>query len=129
MTEQAEYRCGYCQTPQSFTAMPLHVEHIIPLAAGGSSSESNLWLACPLCNGHKGVQTVARDPVTGMQVPLFDPRRQLWSDHFRWSEDGIHIVGSTPCGRATVIALKLNHAHLTGARQRWVAVGWHPPRT
>lgn len=67
VTEQAEYRCGYCQTPQSFTAMPLHVEHIIPLAAGGSSSESNLWLACPLCNGHKGVQTVARDPVTGLK--------------------------------------------------------------
>lgn len=59
---QAGYRCGYCQTAQSFTAMPLHLEHIVPLAKDGSSTEDNLWLACPLCNGHKGTQTNVTDP-------------------------------------------------------------------
>ena len=31
----------------------LEIEHIIPLAKGGTDDESNLWLACPICNGHK----------------------------------------------------------------------------
>ena len=38
--------------------MPLH---IVPVAAGGDSAEENLWLACPLCNGYKSVQTHATD--------------------------------------------------------------------
>lgn len=28
----AGHRCGYCLTPQAYTAMPMHVEHIIPQA-------------------------------------------------------------------------------------------------
>lgn len=26
----ARHRCGYCLTPQSFTAIPMHLDHIIP---------------------------------------------------------------------------------------------------
>lgn len=124
---EARYRCGYCLTPRLFTAMPMHVEHIIPLAAGGSSDEDNLWLACALCNGYKREQTHRIDPLTGERVPLFNPRRQIWNEHFRWSEDGINIVGQTACGRATVIALKLNNPYFRQARSRWFAAGWHPP--
>lgn len=123
----ARYRCGYCLTPQLFTAMPMHIEHIIPLAAGGSSDRENLWLACPLCNGHKGAQTHSVDPITGDLTPLFNPRKQEWHTHFRWSEDGVTIVGLTAIGRVTVIALRLNNEHLVRARRRWVAAGWHPP--
>lgn len=124
---QAGDRCGYCLTPQSFTAMPMHIEHILPLAAGGSSAEDNLWLACPLCNGFKGARTHAIDPDSGLQVALFDPRRQTWGEHFLWSDDGLRIVGRTSCGRATVLALQLNNDFLLQARLRWVMVGWHPP--
>jgi hypothetical protein len=124
---EARHRCGYCLTPQSFTAMPMHVEHIIPIASGGASTRDNLWLACPLCNGYKGVQQQASDPTTGEQVSLFNPRQQNWRDHFLWSDDGVEIVGLTAIGRATIAALKLNNEHLRRARRRWVAVGWHPP--
>ena len=34
---------------------------------------------------------------------LFDPRRQRWSEHFAWSDDGTRVIGRTPCGRATVL--------------------------
>lgn len=105
----------------------MHVEHIIPLAAGGTSEEENLWLACPLCNGSKGVRTRATDPETEEEVSLFNPRQQVWSTHFQWREGGIEIGGLTPCGRATVVALKLNNENLTRARRRWVLAGWHPP--
>lgn len=107
--------------------MPMHVEHIIPKAAGGPSTEENLWLACPLCNGYKGTQTHGTDPESGEQVSLFNPRRQTWREHFRWSEDGTLITGQTACGRATVVALQLNNEHLVRARRRWVMAGWHPP--
>lgn len=125
---EAGRRCGYCLTPQLFTATPMHVEHIIPVSAGGASSEDNLWLACPLCNGHKGTQTDSVDPVTRERVPLFDPRRQSWSEHFRWSEDGTKVIGLTPVGRVTVVVVQLNNEHLVRARRRWVAAGWHPPK-
>ena len=127
VTEEAHHRCGYCLTSQRITAMPMHVDHIIPLAVGGASEEENLWLACPLCNGAKGSRTHAPDPETGETVALFNPRRQVWSVHFRWREDGVEILGLTPCGRATVVALKLNNESLTRARRRWVLAGWHPP--
>ena len=107
--------------------MPLEIDHIIPEAAGGSSDETNLWLACPRCNRHKGAQTHGTDEETGERVPLFDPRRQRWHDHFAWQEDGLYIVGLTPIGRATVDALQMNNAFVVRSRRTWIAWGWHPP--
>jgi hypothetical protein len=75
----------------------------------------------------KGIQTHASDPEAGETVPLFNPRIQAWREHFRWSEDGTEMVGLTPTGRATIVALQLNRPMLVSARRRWVLVGWHPP--
>jgi hypothetical protein len=81
-----------------------------------------------MCNDYKGAQTHAIDPISRERVSLFNPRKQSWSDHFVWSEDGVYIIGQTPCGRATVAAMKLNNEYLTKAREKWVKAGWHPPR-
>lgn len=126
--EAARHRCGYCQTQQAVVGITLHIEHIIPLAASGSSEEDNLWVACPTCNNYKGTQTQAVDPETGEMTALFNPRRQIWSEHFAWSEDGITIIGLTSVGRATVTALKMNEAPIQRSRRRWVLAGWHPPK-
>jgi len=128
IAEAAQHRCGYCLTAQEFTAMPMHIEHLTPVAAGGTSTVENLWLACALCNGYKATQTHGLDPETNQMTPLFNPRRQTWAEHFQWHVDGIEIMGKTPIGRVTVLALKLNNEYLTRARRRWVAVGWHPPK-
>jgi len=125
---EAGHRCGYCLTPQEHTAMPMEIEHISPRASGGPTTQDNLWLACPLCNGHKAAQTHGTDPLSGEQTPLFNPRRQTWREHFAWSRDGTHIVGLTACGRASVVALQLNNEYLVKARRRWVMAGWHPPQ-
>ena len=127
IAKDAAYRCGYCLTMQEFTAMPMHIEHIIPLAAGGETIEDNLWLACPLCNGHKATKTEGFDPDTGRTVLLFNPRQQDWREHFGWVSGGIEIIGITSIGRATVNALNLNNKYLVRARRRWVLAGWHPP--
>jgi hypothetical protein len=106
----------------------LEIEHIIPQAQGGSDGEENLWLACRLCNNYKNAQTDGLDPETGHRVSLFNPRRQRWSDHFTWSEDGTRILGRTPCGRSTVVCLQLNNIIAVVVRREWVSAGWHPPQ-
>ncbi len=126
--EQAKRRCGYCQTQESVVGMPLEVDHIIPLAAGGSSEEDNLWLACPRCNVYKGDQTSAWDTEIGEPAPIFDPRRQRWEDHFVWQQGGLIIAGLTPTGRATVEALQMNNAFVVRSRRVWIIWGWHPPK-
>ena len=114
-------RCGYCLSRQEYVLGQLHVEHIVPIAKGGSDDEDNL------CNNYKGTQTQEVDPVTGAVVSLFNPRLDSWADHFRWAEDGALIEGQTPCGRATVLALQLNNVLAVTVRRGWIRAGWHPP--
>jgi hypothetical protein len=124
----AKHRCGYCLSPQKLVMARLEIEHIIPVSKGGSSEESNLWLACPICNSHKAGKIESIDPLTDEVVRLFNPRIQDWSEHFIWSEDGIRIVGKTATGRATVRALSLdNDLDALDVRSYWVQAGWHPP--
>ena len=127
IAEEAGYRCGYCLTPEGLSGARLEIDHLLPRAAGGETVEENLWLACAGCNRFKGAQTHGRDPKTGRKVRLFNPRRQRWADHFLWSPDGTRILGRTPCGRATVEALRLNRPELILARRLWRSVGWWPP--
>ena len=126
--KDAKNRCGYCLSPQHLVMARLEIEHIIPLSKGGSNDESNLWLACPLCNSHKASKIEAIDPITEQTVPLFNPRQQVWSDHFEWSKNGTKIIGKTPVGRATVSALYLSDdPDALEVRSYWVMAGWHPP--
>ena len=127
VAEQARYRCGYCLTSEAIVGTPMEIDHIIPESLGGPTEEENLWLACSLCNDHKSNRVAALDPLTSEIVRLFDPRRQVWQEHFTWTAEGDRIVGITPTGRATVAALHLNRPSLVRARQAWVSVGWHPP--
>ncbi len=125
---QARLRCGYCLTAEGIVGTPMEIEHLVPEALGGATEEENLWLACPLCNRHKGCRTTAEDPASGQMVPLFNPRSQTWEEHFSWGGSGTRVIGVTAVGRATVAVLKLNRPALVKARKRWVAAGWHPPR-
>lgn len=127
VAEQGRYRCGYCLTREEIIGMPLEVDHLIPRSRGGPTREDNLWLACSYCNDYKGTKTVAEDPKSGRVVRLFNPRKDIWEEHFVWTELGIRIAGKTAVGRATVAALQLNRPHLVRARRVWVRVGWHPP--
>ena len=127
--EAGRNRCGYCLSPQNLVMARLEIEHILPRAKGGTDAESNLWLSCPLCNRYKADRTLARDPETGEVTALFNPRLQVWSEHFRWSADGLRIIGQTPVGRATVAALHLaKDPDALLVRAFWVLAGWHPPR-
>lgn len=64
----AKQRCGYCLSRQELVLGVLEIEHIRPIAAGGTDEETNLWLSCSLCNRYKGTQVSATDPLTSVRV-------------------------------------------------------------
>lgn len=128
VTIDARSRCGYCQTAARITGTPMEIDHIVPESLGGSTDRANLWLSCSMCNDHKGNRIAAPDPQTAEVVRFFDPRQQIWQEHFEWSAEGDLIIGKSATGRATTSALRLNRAELVEARRGWVIAGWHPPK-
>jgi hypothetical protein len=125
--EEAHYRCGYCLTSQTVVGPFLEIDHLIPQSQGGTSDIKNLWVACPKCNGAKSDRTEGTDPISGDLVPLFNPRHDIWVDHFGWSVEGTLIEGKSAIGRATIDTLNMNRPEIIVARELWVEAGWHPP--
>ena len=127
MARRARRRCEYCRSPAAFAHQSFSLEHIRPRSRKGKRSSGNLAWSCQGCNNHKYNRIKARDPVSGRHVLLFHPRRQRWSDHFAWSDNGTLILGLTRIGRATVEALQLNRIALVNLRRVLVAAREHPP--
>ena len=104
--QRAGGRCEYCRMHQALQGASFHVEHVIAKARGGSDEEDNLAWACPSCNLKKSDLVSGRDPETGTVVPLFNPRRDAWEEHFRW--EGYCLVGQTAIGRSLIALFDLN---------------------
>jgi hypothetical protein len=126
--EQAQNRCGYCLVESQYIYDTLEVEHIRPKGLGGTDEEDNLWLACSRCNRYKSNQIQAIDPLTQNIVALFNPRYQVWHEHFERGDDSATIFGITPCGRATVGALRFNLDSSLQFRRFLVSVNAYPPK-
>jgi hypothetical protein len=125
VTLRAGNRCEYCQLSQLGQEATFHIDHVTPRAAGGPTTADNLALACVSCSLRKWANQTAPDPDTGEEVALFNPRAQVWEDHFRWN--GERVVPLTPTGRATVVALALNRPIILAIRQEEAIRGRHPP--
>ena len=124
--DRAQGICEYCQT-QELIVINMHIDHIVPLSAGGRSEPDNLCLSCISCNGAKHKFRMGTDPASQLEVPLFNPRAQTWSEHFTWNGDSTRILGLTEIGRATVSRLGMNRDKIVQSRRRWVEAGAHPP--
>jgi hypothetical protein len=126
--KRANDLCEYCQTSQAIV-IEMVIDHIIPVAAGGTATLENLCLACASCNTYKRDFLTGIDPLSDNEILLFNPRTQQWQEHFFWSEDGIFVGGKTSVGRATVERLRMNREVIVRARRKWMESGWHPPKT
>lgn len=104
--ERAGNRCEYCLLPAEVAFYPHEVDHVIAEKHGGATDINNLAFACWRCNRHKGSDLTSFDPQTQRLSLLFDPRTQIWSEHFVY--EGERIIGLTPAGRTTIILLQLN---------------------
>jgi HNH endonuclease len=124
--KRAGRRCEYCQAPQAVCGYRYHLEHIIPSSQGGPDAPANRALACAACNLAKADKTLGVDSESGAAIALYDPRRQAWREHFRWAEDRETLIGLTPTGRATVVALDLNDDLRKEARRLRFESGWLP---
>jgi hypothetical protein len=122
--ERANFCCEYCRTCIANTGQTLHIDHIDP---DGGDSLDNLCAACANCNLSKAQLTQALDRATITEVALFNPRTQVWSDHFKWSASKSMIRGLTPTGRVTIQKLRMNRKLIMNARKRWAKHGFHPP--
>ncbi len=115
---RAKNRCEYCRLPALGQGAVFPLDHVQPESRGGLTDLHNLALACPRCNGNKWAYVDGEDAVTGQRVPLFNPRIQMWDDHFESSPtDSAEILGKTPIGRATVARLQMNHPAMLFARR------------
>ena len=121
VAERAGYRCEYCSLPQAVSLHRHEPDHIIPRQHDGETQAGNLAFACLRYNRYKGPNVGSFDPLTGDLVPLFNPRRQRWEDHFKW--DSAVIQALSPEGRVTVKLLRLNDVDRVNERQRLMAVG------
>lgn len=92
---------------------------------GGVTTFENLAFRCMRCNRHKGPNLAGRDPITGELAFLYDPRKDTWYVHFEWAS--VMLIGKTSAGRATVVALNMNHPARISARAALVAEGVFPP--
>lgn len=124
VTERANNCCEYCLIHQDDVSTSHQVDHLIALKHSGRTVSENLALACQLCNRYKGSDFATIDHDTGEVVILFNPRTQIWNEHFKLS--GAHIVGLTPVGRATVILLQINDKARVEDRRELIDIGRYP---
>ena len=123
--KRAGHACEYCRLPRQATPLiPFHVEHIVLRQHGGADDLDQLALACDRCNAYKGPNLTSIDPDSGSTVPLFHPRRDVWSDHFELQEG--QIAGLTSTGRATARLLNMNALRRVELRQEWPPEPDHP---
>jgi len=122
--ERADGCCEYCQTSEINSGQTMQIDHIDPTGGDGLD---NLCLACWNCNNHKRKAVEGIDPDSSEPTRLFNPRSQVWSQHFEWINGATIVHGLTATGRATVFRLKMNRAVIVVARERWVSGGYHPP--
>lgn len=124
VVERAKNRCEYCLVPQAGRIAKFHLEHIFPLSHGGNSEFENLASACQFCNLHKGTNIASIDFETGSLTALFNPRTQLWTEHFRF--EGAILSPLTAEARVTARILRLNDVERIEERQALLEAELYP---
>ena len=124
--ERAQGCCEYCQMPQENDVRPFQLDHIRAQKHRGQTTTLNLCLACFDCNIFKSSNPAGFDPKTDKLHPLFNPRRQSWSRHFRWV--GATLKGKTAIGRTTIEVLRINDPLRSQHRKALIELGVFPPK-
>ncbi len=107
--------------PEKYDTQTYHIEHILARQHVADNTMKNLALACFRCNGSKGPNIAGYDIVTATLQPLFNPRKNHWSDHFSWN--GPIIVPLSAIGRVSVHVLQMNRPNTVRLRAGFMELG------
>lgn len=119
--QRAGFRCEYCHFPEEVAELRFQVDHVLAEKHGGRTDPENLSWACFRCNSHKGPNLAGMDERTRKVTRLFNPRQDVWTEHFRWS--GPKLLGKTAVGRVTVAVLCINRMDAVLLRRSLMAEG------
>jgi len=106
--ERADGCCEYCLISETVSFAKHQIDHIIAEKHGGQTVQENLALSCALCNKYKGSDLTSIDDETGEIVRLFNPRTDVWSEHFKIGNGT--FIGLTPNARVTIRLLQINNS-------------------
>jgi hypothetical protein len=123
--ERAAGRCEYCRFPQLAAFFPHEPDHVIATRHRGKTELSNLALACMECNRFKGPNIASVDPESQEIIPLFNPRKHRWLEHFR-TDGGGRIIPLTRIGRATAALLNFSDPDREAARRKLAVARQYP---
>jgi hypothetical protein len=126
VAERANGLCEYCLIHDRDTFFGCEMEHVIAEKHGGETTAENLAYACVFCNRRKGSDIASLASNSGPLTRLFNPRTDLWKEHFRFAEDDVTILSRTDIGAATLNLLELNHPDRILERQVLRAAGRFP---
>ena len=85
---RCNFACYYCGIPAALGLKVLHVDHVVPVAHGGTNDPWNLVAACWDCNAGKS---------DGIPTP--ELIQAVRNDHYNYLEStGIEVISCRFCG-------------------------------
>lgn len=121
---RAYQSCEYCLIHADYGTFVHEIDHVIAQKHGGATTLDNLAYACAQCNRNKGSDIASVDPETGAPEFIFNPRIQVWQEHFLL--EGPLIMPRTACARATARLLQLNQIDRILLRKELLATRRYP---
>lgn len=121
IAKNANFKCEYCLTPEFFLATTFHIDHIKSIKHGGKTLLQNLAYACPHCNQNKG-SDIASYTDEDELVRLFNPRKDVWSEHFEVIKSGI-LSPLSSIGEVTINTLSFNQLERVIFRKSLIEIG------
>lgn len=117
VAKRAGFKCEYCLISDSQGSIYYkhQVDHIVSLKHRGTNSIDNLAYCCLSCNVYKGPDLGSIHDGTGIFVLFFNPRTNVWSEHFRFQF--LRIEPLTETGWVTATMLQFNTPERMAARQ------------
>ena len=124
VAERAYRVCEYCLVHENDVYHGCEVDHVLSRKHGGQTALENLAYACFHCNRHKGADLGSVSLRTGDLTRFFNPRVDVWKEHFAWS--GNRIEPLTDIGEVTARLFDFNHPERIAFRALLAEAGRYP---
>ena len=118
--QRANFQCEYCLLNEKRSFIGFEVDHIISRKHRGSNDPNNLAYSCGDCNRNKGTDIASIDCNRNKGTDIasidwnnnnqitrfYNPRLDLWAEHFRLSNTVIESL--TSIGEVTITIFRFN---------------------